>query len=238
MDSNEVDNNGSSSESDSSSDLDDSLGELLLVTRLYDHFSRLNKKSCMTSHFSGRQYVMDLLNGHPHRLFDIVRMDKNTFKNLCSTLRELNFLQNDRSVCVEEAVCMFLFTISYTISNRVIAETFQHSKETVLRQFNRVLKAICRLGTCIIQPPNMDVTPSEILGIRSTTHGFRIALALLMEHISLHGLLHQNKFHTEVEKLVYIMLACSFNMMFTYVYTGWEGIANDSRVLMDAITRE
>ncbi|CAN6558328.1 unnamed protein product [Malus baccata var. baccata] len=29
-----------------------------------------------------------------------------------------------------------------------------------------------------------------------------IALALLMEHISVHGLLHQNKFHTEVEKLV------------------------------------
>ena len=34
------------------------------------------------------------------------------------------------------------------------------------------------------------------------------------------------------------MLACSFDMMFTYVYTGWEGTANDSRVLMDAITRE
>ncbi|CAN6567870.1 unnamed protein product [Malus baccata var. baccata] len=66
MDSNEADNNDSSSESDSSSDLDDSLGELLLVTRLYDHYSRLNKEPCMTSHFSGRQYVIDLLNGHPH----------------------------------------------------------------------------------------------------------------------------------------------------------------------------
>ncbi|KAB2617041.1 hypothetical protein D8674_012910 [Pyrus ussuriensis x Pyrus communis] len=128
MDSNEVDNTGSSSESDSSSDLDDSLGELLLVTRLYDHYSRLNKEPCMTSHFPGRQYVIELLNGHPHRLFDIVRMDKNTIKNLCSTLRELNFLQDDRSICVEDAVCM------------VIAETFQHSKEIVSRQFNRVLK--------------------------------------------------------------------------------------------------
>ncbi|RXH88618.1 hypothetical protein DVH24_000217 [Malus domestica] len=34
------------------------------------------------------------------------------------------------------------------------------------------------------------------------------------------------------------MLACSFDMMFTYVCTGWEGTSNDSRVLMDAITRE
>ncbi|KAB2626171.1 hypothetical protein D8674_017831 [Pyrus ussuriensis x Pyrus communis] len=142
--------------SNSSSDLDDSLGGLLLVTRLYEHFSCLNKEPCMTSHFSGHQYVIDLLNGHPHRLFDIVRMDKNTFRILCSILRELNFLQDDRSVCVEDAVCMFLFTINHTIRNRVIAETFQHSKETVSRQFNQVLKAICRLGTRIIQPPNMD----------------------------------------------------------------------------------
>ncbi|VVA18103.1 Hypothetical predicted protein, partial [Prunus dulcis] len=34
-----------------------------------------------------------------------------------------------------------------------------------------------------------------------------------------------------------IMCAYSFNMLFTYVYTGWEGTANDSKVLMDAIRR-
>ena len=33
------------------------------------------------------------------------------------------------------------------------------------------------------------------------------------------------------------MCACSFDTMFTFVYTGWEGIANDSRVFSDAITR-
>ena len=31
------------------------------------------------------------------------------------------------------------------------------------------------------------------------------------------------------------MCICDFNMMFTYVYTGWEGSANDSRVFMDAL---
>ena len=34
------------------------------------------------------------------------------------------------------------------------------------------------------------------------------------------------------------MCACSFDMMFTFVYTGWEGTANDSRVFLDAIMRE
>ena len=33
------------------------------------------------------------------------------------------------------------------------------------------------------------------------------------------------------------MCACSFDMMFTFVYTGWEGTANDSRVFMDALNR-
>ncbi|KAG6506640.1 hypothetical protein ZIOFF_031967 [Zingiber officinale] len=34
-----------------------------------------------------------------------------------------------------------------------------------------------------------------------------------------------------------VMLACDFDMLFTFVYTGWEGTANDSRVFIDALTR-
>ncbi|XP_042401309.1 uncharacterized protein LOC121991365 [Zingiber officinale] len=34
-----------------------------------------------------------------------------------------------------------------------------------------------------------------------------------------------------------VMLVCDFNMLFTFVYTGWEGTANDSRVFIDALTR-
>ncbi|XP_062103644.1 protein ALP1-like [Humulus lupulus] len=35
-----------------------------------------------------------------------------------------------------------------------------------------------------------------------------------------------------------VMATCSFNMMFTYVYAGWEGTTNDSRVLLDAIRKD
>ncbi|XP_058069989.1 uncharacterized protein LOC131219044 [Magnolia sinica] len=31
------------------------------------------------------------------------------------------------------------------------------------------------------------------------------------------------------------MAICDFNMIFTYVIAGWEGVAHDSRVLMDAV---
>lgn len=32
-----------------------------------------------------------------------------------------------------------------------------------------------------------------------------------------------------------IMAACAHNMMFTYVKTGWEGTANDSRIFTNTI---
>ena len=35
-----------------------------------------------------------------------------------------------------------------------------------------------------------------------------------------------------------IICVCSFDMMFTFVYTGWEETAKDSRVFLDAIGRE
>ncbi|CAH9146104.1 unnamed protein product, partial [Cuscuta epithymum] len=31
-----------------------------------------------------------------------------------------------------------------------------------------------------------------------------------------------------------VMAACSHDMLFTYVYAGWEGTGNDSRVFLDA----
>ena len=34
------------------------------------------------------------------------------------------------------------------------------------------------------------------------------------------------------------MAVCDFDMMFTFVYTGWEGTTNDSRVLFDALKLE
>ena len=33
------------------------------------------------------------------------------------------------------------------------------------------------------------------------------------------------------------MYGCDFDMKFTFVYTGWEGTANDSRVFLDAFQR-
>ena len=35
-----------------------------------------------------------------------------------------------------------------------------------------------------------------------------------------------------------VMCICDFNMLFTYVYSGWEGSAHDSKVFLDALTNQ
>lgn len=34
------------------------------------------------------------------------------------------------------------------------------------------------------------------------------------------------------------LVTCTFDLMFTYVLSGWEGTTSDSRVLKDVLTRE
>ena len=35
-----------------------------------------------------------------------------------------------------------------------------------------------------------------------------------------------------------VLAVCDFDMLFTFVYSGWEGTANDSRVFLDALSPE
>ena len=35
-----------------------------------------------------------------------------------------------------------------------------------------------------------------------------------------------------------VMCVCDFNMLFTFVYSGWEGSAHDSKILLDALTNQ
>ena len=35
-----------------------------------------------------------------------------------------------------------------------------------------------------------------------------------------------------------VLAACTFDLKFTYVLTGWEGTASDSRIIKNALTRE
>ena len=55
-------------------------------------------------------------------------------------------------VLVEEAVGTVLFIVRHNVDYRLTANRFQHSLETIQRQFWCALQAIHALGCLIIQP--------------------------------------------------------------------------------------
>ena len=46
------------------------------------------------------EYVQELLNGHPNRIYNLFRMETHVFLRLCNTLESLDLLHEDRYVGV------------------------------------------------------------------------------------------------------------------------------------------
>ncbi|KAM6567969.1 hypothetical protein CsatA_027097 [Cannabis sativa] len=226
----------------SSSSSEEVVGQVLLVNQLHEmHQSQQIRRPLRTSNMSGREYLIELLNGHPDRLFYTIRMDNNTFRSLCRRLVEMEVIEHDKLISVEEAVVMFLWIVTHNQRVRTVAERYQHSVETVCRQFSRVLDALCYLRNEVIKPIDFNTVQPEIqnnskyfpwfkdcVGAIDGTHVSAVAPAL--KQLAYRG--------RKVDVTQNVMAACSFNMMFTYVYAGWEGTANDSRVLQDAIRKD
>ncbi|XP_031247667.1 uncharacterized protein LOC116105377 [Pistacia vera] len=81
-------------------------------------------------------------------------------------------------------------------------DDFQHSGETISRYVGKVCNAICGLQTEFMKAPDFSEVPEEM----STNP----------------------KYYPFFKN---VMAVCNFKMMFTYVITGWEGSAHDSKVL-------
>ena len=53
-------------------------------------------------------------------------------------------------------------TIGHSVRNRMVANRFQHSGETISRHFKKAVKAIVNIGKEVITPPTFADVPSEI----------------------------------------------------------------------------
>ncbi|KAI5439591.1 hypothetical protein KIW84_025108 [Lathyrus oleraceus] len=127
---------------DSTSDAsDDEFAEFLFNSMLYNYHQKyFNKAKVLTSSLTGREFVAEVLNGSGTSCFDLFRMKKECFINFCNELREKNYLCDSRDVFVEEKVATFLFIIGHNVRHRVASIRFQHSTETISRNFKEVLR--------------------------------------------------------------------------------------------------
>ncbi|CAL5405273.1 unnamed protein product [Camellia sinensis] len=122
---------------------------------------------------------------------------------------------------------------------RNAGDRFQHSNETIHRHFVLMMRALGNLAPFVIQPPNMDVIHHKIQNDRRYWPWFKdcvgaidgthvVVVAPEGDQMPYRG----RKVHTTQN----VMAACSFDMKFTFVYTGWEGSAHDSRIFLEALT--
>ncbi|KAK3229426.1 hypothetical protein Dsin_001307 [Dipteronia sinensis] len=79
-------------------------------------------------------------------------MEKQVFVKLCDRLRSYG-LTSTKGVRFEEVVGIFLMTLGHGAGNQIIQEQFQHSGETVSRQFGIVLEKMIMLAFDEIRPP-------------------------------------------------------------------------------------
>ncbi|XP_028111967.1 uncharacterized protein LOC114310214 [Camellia sinensis] len=122
--------------------------------------------------------------------------------------------------------------------NRVVQERFQHFGQTISKYFNRVLKAVCRLGKQVIRPLDFDEVLAEIrhnprfypffkdcVGAIDGTHiSARVPASEQIPYRGKHTVTTQN-----------VMCLCSFDVRFTYVLASWKGTADDSKVFIENV---
>ncbi|XP_040867709.1 uncharacterized protein [Glycine max] len=158
------------SSNDSSCDDDDHITKnkvlMFAVANVTNYFmSYVVKNPCRDSSMIGHRWISKILNGHPIRCYQMFRMKKLVFLELCDILETKYNLKKTRNVSIYEQVGLFLYMLSQPGSVRNCEERFQHSGKTISRHFHNVLEAVCMFAKDIIKPvdPSFRDTLHEIL---------------------------------------------------------------------------
>ncbi|CAN1288865.1 hypothetical protein LINPERPRIM_LOCUS20021 [Linum perenne] len=149
-------------------------------------------------------------------------MDKKTFNHFCKELKEHGGLSSSKNVIVEEQAAIFLRVLTHSNTARDGAELFQHSTATISKYFRCVLKVVIGLSKRVIVPPNFREVPDCIGAI----DGVHIDVCIPTDkQIPFRG--------WKTTTTQNGMCVCNFDMLFTYMVAGWEGTANDGRILSE-----
>ncbi|PKA61339.1 hypothetical protein AXF42_Ash020315 [Apostasia shenzhenica] len=89
--------------------------------------------------YSGNLYIHEILNGHDVRAYNYFRMPAQAFIGLRDLLMYCGVLRDTRFMPATEQLTVFLRVIAQADSYRSVCEFFQHSLETVSRNFRQVL---------------------------------------------------------------------------------------------------
>ncbi|KAF7145998.1 hypothetical protein RHSIM_Rhsim04G0159800 [Rhododendron simsii] len=116
------------------------------------HDTYMCKESCLTSALTGQAWVTELEEGNPKCMYQSFRMRKMNFFSLVYELEHNYGLQVSERISVAEQVAIFLWIMGQRANNRNAQERFQHSGETISRQFHNVLNALNAMAIDWVRP--------------------------------------------------------------------------------------
>ncbi|KAL0002423.1 hypothetical protein SO802_016204 [Lithocarpus litseifolius] len=173
------------------------------------------------------------------KCYDVIRMGPHVFQGLCDILQRDGDLQDTQRATVEEQVGKFLHMLSHNVTTRIISFFICCSSETISRHFHNVLRSIIMLEDQFLQQLDRTQVPLEILQSSRFNPYFKDCIGALdgthvrvkvsnedaLRYRGSKGYTTQN-----------VLVACSFDLKFTYVLPGWEGIASNSRIIKSTLT--
>ncbi|XP_023741115.1 uncharacterized protein LOC111889213 [Lactuca sativa] len=210
----------------------------LLLTQKLKNVRRRRRSSTLT----GSMLINEILNDHESRCYQLFRLEVPVFNMLCRDLVAHYGLKKSRRVFIQESLGIFLLYLAHGCGNRLVQELFNHSGETILRHFHKVLDVVVNLSKDIIKPnANYNETiPEHILNNPRYYPYFKDYIgAIDGTHVKASVPQHEQiKFIGRKNCVTQnIMEACDFNMCFTFVWAGWEGTAHDTRIFNEARRR-
>ncbi|XP_020586896.1 uncharacterized protein LOC110029112 [Phalaenopsis equestris] len=208
-----------------------------LLVEYYNTY--INRSPCYTSSHFGDKWVAEMLVGHPTRFHNMFRMTQDVFTDLLAELIGSHGLNGSMRMTDREVLAITLYIFSQNESMRGAMECFQHSSETIRRYFSVGLSALVSLAKQVIKPtdPTFSQTPAEIRHDRRYMSFFKDCIS------TIDGT-HVDARVSSNEKVAFIgrsgtptqnvRAVCNFNMFFTFIMSGWEGSAHDSRIFKSA----
>ncbi|XP_076932048.1 uncharacterized protein LOC143597426 [Bidens hawaiensis] len=134
-------------------------------------------------------------------------------------------------------MAMFLMMLGHNQRFSVIKRRFQHSKQTIHKYFHEVLATMMEFAKEVIVPTSNPDTPRRNKRLRRV---FKGAIGAL-DGTLIHAIVPVHKQHLyrgrgKGECYQNVLAICDFNMVFTFLVAGWEGVAHDSRILSESLT--
>ena len=166
-------------------------------------------------------------------------MEVPIFHSIVKVLVSGGLLKETRNVSAQCSTAMILFFAGQKgPNNRALQERFQCSDETITRHLHAVIDALVAMSPFVIT--RSDPVPAEIKQSRKFYPYFKDCRgAIDGTHIPVHvPEADSARFMGRKGITMNVLAACSFDLKFTYVLTGWEGAALDSIIMQDAVNRD